>query len=240
MRDPMYYCDICSKPSINNKGDIINDYFNTYQSQKWIKHIKTSKHIRNCKEVKEKEDKVICKYCNGVFSSEGFTLHKERNKPLWEMKKLGLNKLMECNNFKEGRHRFSSYKAYKEYIITDKLPMKRCKVGQISQTSKIVRTHNKNRVTGSFLADKKEEEEEEEEEEEDENITMKIEEQAKQTEPKKKEPDFTDRDFDLMDEYGSVLPFEDYCPDCNNPINDIGASKFLLNYNKIVVCNCDE
>jgi len=150
------------------------------------------------------------------------------------MKKIGACLDIKCNSFKNNNFRYPNFNEYKKAITEDKTPKLRCKVGEKSEKTGRIRYKNnygtRQGSKGTFLAEEKEEVEEEEEKP---NVSMKIEE-------KKKEPDFTDKDHDLMDEYGSVLPLEEYCGDCNKPINDLGASNYLLNYNKIVVCKCDE
>lgn len=52
--------------------------------------------------------------------------------------------------------------------------------------------------------------------------------------------DLTEKDHLILDEYGTKLPFEDYCGDCNKPINKEDYSINLLVYLDIVVCNCEE
>tara|TARA_R110001632_G_scaffold207268_2_gene331306 strand:+ start:2604 stop:3386 length:783 start_codon:yes stop_codon:yes gene_type:complete len=260
MRNALYFCDLCTKETIDNNGTITNDYFECYQKQGWIKHLKTSKHLTNCKKIEQDPKSVTCRYCDKKFSEKGYEIHKQRNQPLWDMKKIGMSVAdkMICNHFIVGKKRYDSIEAYKATQI-DEEPKKRCKVGEVSQVTGIKRepqerNNNKpknniqmNITTNSHSLPPEAIEAVTPEEKEVEERTQKRKEKE-ETNSKgyceyqsKREYHLKESDYELLDVYGDKMPFEDICECCENPINDFGGSISLFKYHlKIDVCNCEE
>ena len=144
MKQSVYWCDICYKKGANIDGTLKRKYYSCYLSRDWLGHLNSKKHKKLCKEVEEDEDNIVCKWCNIKFSKEGYVLHSERNKPLWDMKKIGSCKGMICNDFinEDDEKRYSSFNDYK----ASKLPKpkaKRTGVGKCSPTTGITRPPNK-------------------------------------------------------------------------------------------------
>tara|TARA_R110002096_G_scaffold134606_3_gene285846 strand:+ start:344 stop:1033 length:690 start_codon:yes stop_codon:yes gene_type:complete len=229
MKQSVYWCDICYKKGANIDGTLKRKFYSCYLTRDWLGHKDTKKHKKLCKEVEEDEDNIECKWCNIKFSKEGYALHSERNKPLWDMKKIGSCKGMICNEFinEDDEKRYSSFDDYK----ASKLPKSKAKrtgVGKCSPKTGITRPPNKPKGWND-------------------NIKMEI-----TIEPNKKEDlkegewmtiedkeEPNEKEWELIDEFGNRLYFEGHCDTCTLPINDEDYSSRLLTYLDIDVCDCD-
>jgi len=257
MRNPIYFCDICNKERLDNEGNIVYDYFECYQKQGYMRHLKTPKHIKMCKEVEEDPKSVTCRYCNKKFSEKGYEIHKKRNQPLWDMKKIGMSVAngMTCNNFTVGKKRYESIDAYKETMLSkDGPPQKRCKVGEVSQITGIkrepqTRNNNKPKQNIQMAITPKEKEDLTPEEKEVEERTEKRKKKEESNSKgyceyeSKREYKLTDHDYNLLDVYGEqiVNQLEEICETCEKPINDIEGSVSLFKYHlKIDICDCED
>ena len=104
MREARFFCDLCSKKTVDADGNVTHKFFSCYAQEDFIRHCQSKRHIK----LKEATLEHHCKYCNNTFSKEGYELHKERNKKLWEMKDNGSAKQMSCNTFIFDNRRCSS------------------------------------------------------------------------------------------------------------------------------------
>ena len=104
MREARFFCDLCSKKTVDVDGNVTNKFFSCYSQEDFIRHCKSHRHIK----LKEATLEHHCKYCNNTFSEEGYKVHKERNHRLWELKDKGSAKEMTCNTFIFDNKRCSS------------------------------------------------------------------------------------------------------------------------------------
>ena len=249
--ESVYFCDVCSKETINGKGELEVDFFNCNTKQKWLRHDKTAKHLKLCKKIEDDPMSIECKHCNQKFSQVGYAIHCTRNKSLWDMKKIGHSEVKDltCNNIVIGKHRFATFDAYKKSLQPGP-PSKRTAVGKWSPITGITRPPNKpkgwkddkelqmkehyslcNRcdgmlnittyeysdkelmkITGLMMCDCEDEP----------NIQITI----KEAKENLKEGEYvvindteepTEEEYDIIEEYGTMLDFEEYCDTCNLP-----------------------
>ena len=251
MRNSVYFCDVCSKETVNAKGELGVDFYNCYQKQAFIKHVQTPKHIRLCKKVEDDPMSIECKYCKQKFSQVGYAIHCTRNQSLWDYKKRGHCEAlkMECNDIIVGKQRWATFNDYKQYIL-DKEPSKRAKVGEVSPITNVARPPNK-----PYKKHKS-------------NVSMEISD-IDEDEPKPKKKDLTDKemvakrvyesgdgyddinfiksykltekDLDLLDMYDNQpdnIPLEE-CDVCGYLINDYDVSDFFFtSHLGWEVCDC--
>jgi len=248
----VFFCDVCSKETINGKGELAVEFFSCNTKQKWQKHIQTPKHVKRCEKVKEDPASIECKYCKQKFSQVGYAIHCHRNKSLWDMKKIGhsLAKEMTCNNVVVNKHRFATFDDYKK-SLENKEPSKRAKVGEVSPITNVARAPNK-----PYKKRKS-------------NVSMEITD-IDEDEPKPKKKELTDKemvqkrvyesgngyddinfiksyrltedDLDLLDMYDNQpdnIPLDD-CDECGGIINDYKVSDFFFtSHLGWEVCECD-
>ena len=247
----VFFCDVCSKETINGKGELAVDFFSCNTKQKWQKHIQTPKHVKRCEKVNEDPSSIKCEHCNKKFSQVGYAIHCHRNKSLWDMKKIGhsLAKVMTCNNVVVNKHRFATFDDYKK-SLEHKEPSKRAKVGERSPITNVARGPNK-----PYNKSKS-------------NISMEI--SACEDEPKPKKKDLNDKemvakrvyesgngydeitfiksyrltndDLDLLDMYDNQadnIPLEE-CEECDGLINDYKVSDyFFTSHLGWDICDCE-
>lgn len=160
MNNSLWWCDKCYKTKYNPINDeLYNEYFSCYTTQHMIQHRTSKKHITQEELIKSlsngesgSDSREDCKRCKQSFTKEGYAIHKQRNKPLWDMKDLGHSEVskMSCNNFFVGlSKRYHSISAWKD----SKKPkgiVKRCKIGQNGRT--------KNKKKGEVVEEDLEEE----------------------------------------------------------------------------------
>tara|TARA_R110000764_G_scaffold171546_1_gene258370 strand:+ start:92 stop:829 length:738 start_codon:yes stop_codon:yes gene_type:complete len=228
----VFFCDVCSKETINGKGELAVDFFSCNTKQKWQKHIQTPKHVKRCEKVKEDPSSIECKYCKKKFSQVGYAIHSNRNKSFWYMKKIGhsLTKDMICNNVVVNKHRFATFDDYKK-SLENKEPSKRSKVGEVSPITNVARAPNK-----PYKKHKS-------------NVSMEISacETVDEEEEKPKKKDFadgydeitfiksyrlTDNDLDLLDMYDNQpdnIPLDE-CEDCGYFINEYKDTMNISNF----------
>ena len=141
MNRQLYWCDVCSVNTVDCKGNEGKEYYSCYSGQAWIKHIKSSKHIKQIKlneSLTVAEGGVKCKHCSKTFTTDGYVLHEERNKSLWDCYKTTEIDKMTCNNFCVGKKRYESIEEYKQ----PKKKEKRVKVGSFSPVTQTTRPPN--------------------------------------------------------------------------------------------------
>jgi len=239
MRTSVYFCDICSKETVNAKGELGVDFYNCYQKQAFIKHIQTPKHIKMCQKVKEDPASIECKYCKQKFSQVGYAIHCHRNKSLWDYKKRQHSEAlkMECNDIIVGKQRFATFDDYKK-SLEPKEPSKRVKVGHVSPITNVARPPNKPYKKRTS------------------NVSMEITDIDEEEEEKPKKKDFaddyddhtriksyelTDDDLDLLDMYDNQpdkIPLEE-CEECGGIINDYKVSDFFFtDHLGWEICDC--
>jgi len=143
MNRQLYWCDVCSVRTIDNKGNEGKEYYSCYSAQAWIKHIKSSKHIKQIKlneSLTVEEGGVKCEHCSKIFTTESYALHEARNKSLWDCYKTTDISKMTCNNFNVGKKRYESVEQYRE--SKNKPKHKRVKVGSFSPVTQTTRPPN--------------------------------------------------------------------------------------------------
>ena len=143
MKDSVYWDDICYKKGVTDNGmEETRTYYSCYLHRDYLNHCNSKKYKKMYKAVQEDPNSIKCEHCNQKFSEEGYKIHCERNKPLWDMQKIGCCMMMSCNNFKADRKRYSSIDAYVE-STQDKPKQKRTGVGKWSPITGITRPPNK-------------------------------------------------------------------------------------------------
>ncbi len=268
METKLYWDDVCYKKGHDDNDKPIKIFYSCYSAQAWDKHIATPKYKKMYKMINEDPNSIKCEHCNQSFSEEGYELHCIRNKPLWEMQKIGCCMTMGCNRFKEKGRRYESIDIYK----ASKLPkpkIKRTKVGQFNPVTGITRPPNKPDGWASNKELQMKEHyslckscdgmlnnttwEHSDEElmkltsltmcigcEDEPNLELKIKDLKEgewMTIQDKDEP--TEEEWELIDQFGNMLDFEEVCDTCNLPINDEDYSTRLLTYLDLDVCECD-
>jgi len=252
----------------NGKIKPYKDYFRCSTKQKWIAHCKTRKHKYNCSMIQTLEDDLIetCKHCNETMTKEAYKHHKTRNALFWAVKSNSDYNKCSCNNFvlngeAKRKMRFPSIQTLSTYINMEREPNGRTKRTYQKKTKQF-----KTFLSG----EPKKEEVEENIKIDIEEIIEEIPEFTKickcglpRNEPymtkskqekygielcskfcdedtTEEEDDLTEGDHLILDEYGTKIPFEDYCGDCNKPINKENYNSNLLVYLDIVVCDCED
>jgi len=279
MSKDIYWDDICYKKGVSDDGkEETRKYYSCYLQRDYFKHCNSKKYKKMYKAVQEDANSIKCEHCNQKFSEEGYKLHCERNKPLWDMQKIGSCMMMSCNNFKEDSKRYPSIDDYKASKLP-KAKAKRTGVGKWSPITGITRAPNKpkgwkddkklqmkehyslcKRCDGMLndttleYSDKRMGNTDGLEEltglkmcdcEDEPNIQITIEE----TKQNLKEGEYkiipsdteepTEEEWELIDKFGSMLVFDEYCDTCNLPHNDENYSTRLLTYLDLDVCECD-
>ena len=248
-----FWDDICYKKGWDHKaGKLKRIYYSCNSLQHWNKHIATPKYKKMYKAVNEDSDSIKCEHCNQKFSKEGYENHCNRNKELWKWQKIGTCKMMTCNNFKDGGRRFASIEHYKGYCSERGRKKSRANVGEEKVDGSIrlpmnVKNVNKAKYNEKIEKIKKTYVFDTTEEESLDNLKMEI-----TIEPNKKEDlkegdwvtiedkeEPTEKEWELIDEFGNALYFEGHCDTCTLPINDEDYSSRLLTYLDIDVCDCD-
>ena len=164
MKSSLFWCDICLNEKINNKTDLI--YLESggwWQQTHYKKHLQNAKHLKNKEKVEKCDDSIKCKYCNKLFSVEGFKLHSERNKLLWTAKDGGGYKDIICNNFIAGKNRrFNNIQELSNYNNKNKPKSTRTKVGKFSPVTNSIRKPNinKNKTKEQRIQEKKDSDDE--------------------------------------------------------------------------------
>ena len=156
--------------------------------------------------------------------------------------------MMTCNNFKDGGRRFASIEHYKGYCSERGRKKSRANVGEEKVDGSIrlpmnVKNVNKakynakiEKIKNTYVLDTTEEESLD-------NLKMEVtiepnkKEELWETIKDKEEP--TEDEWELIDEFGNRLYFEETCDTCALPINDENYSSRLLTYLDIDVCDCD-
>lgn len=234
----VFFCDVCSKETINGKGELAVEFFSCNTKQKWQKHIQTPKHVKRCEKVKEDPASIECKYCKQKFSQVGYAIHCTRNKSLWDYKKRQHSEAipLTCNNVVINKHRFATFDDYKK-SLEPREPSKRAKVGEVSPITNVARAPNK-----PYKKRKS-------------NVSMEITDiDEDESKPEKKDSAngyddhtfiksyrLTDDDLDLLDMYDNQpnnIPLDD-CDECGGIINDYKVSDFFFtSHLGWEVCDC--
>ena len=256
----LYWCDHCATAKVDNKGNDTLNWYGCYLSRDYNLHRKTKKHKASV--AKNIESGITCGKCNVKFSEEGYTNHENRNNELWKLQKIGMLPDMRCNNFNEGKKRYNSMEQVR-CSREQKPKQKRVRVGKVSPISGLVRKPNKPdnysvleehkldthyylckkcdcmvndttlqysdkelmEKTNKLMCDCPDEEVPTVEEED--IVTIKC-----------NDIDLTEEDYNLIDEYGSNLYFDEYCISCTYPINYDFSENLITNL-EIHTCSCD-
>ena len=134
--EDIYFCDLCCIDKVDvDKEELVKTYFSCYPSLKYLKHVKTTKHLENKKNIEEDSESILCKYCNKKYSKEGYEVHKKRNEMWWKLGKIGN---ISCNNFVKGKQRVSSFAE----LTKEKPKQHRTKVGSFSPITQSYRPPN--------------------------------------------------------------------------------------------------
>ena len=142
MNRQLFWCDVCSVTAVDSEGNESKGFYSCYSAQAWIKHIKSAKHTKQIKlnESLTKGEGVVCGECSKTFTKEGYALHEERNKPLWDCYKTTEIEKMTCNNFCVGKKRYESLIEYKG--SKNKPKQSRTAVGKFSPVTNTIRPPN--------------------------------------------------------------------------------------------------
>lgn len=255
MNRQLYWCDVCSVNLVDCEGNEGKEYYSCYSTQAWIKHIKSSKHIKQIKlneSLTVEEGGVKCKHCSKTFTTEGYVLHEERNKSLWDCYKTTEIAKMTCNNFCVGKKRYESIEEYKQ----PKKKEKRTKVGSFSPVTQTTRPPNKNKKSLLDYVEESNEDTEEQDKLDVEAIKLKMTKELRvfNDDTKKWEyksnPDYDEnikmriiKNEDALSgdelDYTERPQFEEDCDDCGLPINYDVPIKILDRW-EIDTCCCEE
>ena len=270
MNRQLFWCDVCSVTAVDNEGNESKGFYSCYSAQAWIKHIKSAKHTKQIKlnESLTKGQGVVCGECSKTFTKEGYAVHQERNKPLWDCYKTTEIGNMTCNNFCVGKKRYENIIEYKE--SKHKPKQKRVKVGSFSPVTQSTRPPNtkggKKKQSVSIVSDDEDTQETEEQD------LLEIEQLRKQYYiDKARKQEQLDKDeanekkklknnpslkrltesvksveivkgLELTIEeidYTERPQFDECCDDCSLPVNyDIPIN--ILNKWEIYTCSCEE
>ena len=143
MSKDLYWDDVCYKKGVTDDGmEETRTYYSCYLHRDYFKHCNSKKYKKMYKAVQEDLSSIKCEHCNQKFSEEGYEIHCNRNKPLWDFQKIGSCMMMTCNNFKEDGKRYTSIDAYVA-SKSSKPKQKRTGVGKWSPVTGKTRPPNK-------------------------------------------------------------------------------------------------
>lgn len=248
MNRQLYWCDMCSINTVDNEGNEGKEYYSCYSAQAWLKHIKSSKHIKQTKlneSLTKEEGGVKCEHCSKTFTSDAYVHHEARNKSLWECYKTSEIDKMTCNNFNVGKKRYESIEQYKE--SKNKPKQKRCKVGSFSPVTQTTRPPNtpggRKKESITIVSDEEEDTTEQDRLEIEQIKKQYYIDKAKRLEEEaligkaeiKPGIELTIEEID----YTERPQFDENCDDCGLPINyDVPIN--ILNKWEIDTCDCEE
>jgi hypothetical protein len=270
MNKQLYWCDVCSVNLVDCEGNEGKEYYSCYSAQAWLKHIRSAKHKKQVEyhnNLTDEDSGIKCKYCSKTFTAEGYALHEERNKSLWDCYKTTEIAKMTCNNFFVGKKRYESVEEYK--ASKNKPKQKRVKVGSFSPVTQTTRQPNtkggRKKQSITIISDSDEEDTTEQDLLEIEQLkkqyyidkARKKEQQDKEEAKEKKKLDNNPSLKRLMEsvdnieikpgvkltieeiDYTERPHFDEYCDDCGLPIN-YDVPKNILNKWEIDTCCCEE
>ena len=228
MSKELYWCDWCFNKKLDvNSNELFNTFFGCTTQQQYVRHLQTNKHIKSCLEGGIEEG-IKCKYCNKMFSAEGYEVHCKRNESLWKLQRCGGYKQLKCNNFSSGCKRYESFEQYLIDNDPNKPKQHRTKIGQISPITNQPRKKNGSSNSSSMGVDDSDQSDNEVEEPIKENLCERLNDGLHLT--------IEEIEVDEKPQ------FEDYCVNCYKPINyeDLGISANILDKFDIITCFCSD
>ena len=226
----LYWCDWCFNKKLDvNSNELFNTFFGCTTQQQYVRHLQTNKHIKSCLEGGVEGSK--CKYCNKIFSAEGYEVHCKRNESLWKLQRCGAYKQLKCNNFSSGCKRYESFEQYLIDNDPNKPKQHRTKVGNISPITNQPR--KKNGKTKQSISESSYDS--------DQSDDAATEDTPTKANLFKRLNDGVHLTIEEI-ECEERPQFEDYCLHCSKPINfqDLGISDNLCWKFDIKTCVCSD